>query len=305
MVIEEEVPQGLTHSNGPRLHHEVGTIPAGGRHRVELTLTAAEAGRIENVIIAKADGGLVDEHRVNLEVVAPKLNVQIDGPKRRYLERKATYTVAIKNPGTAAANNVELAVRLPQGLKFVSTNNSGRFDPSTNTIRWSLDKLPARQYGEVQFTTLPMQKGQYRIAVDAKAGKALRDETEHPLSVEGIAALLFEVADQVDPIEVGGVTTYQIRVRNQGTKEANNVQFAALVPPGMKALPSQGRSKYMVRGNRILFEPIPKLPAKGESTYTVRVEGTQAGDQRFTVQMTSDETTKPVVEEESTRVYAD
>ena len=305
VVIEEEVPRGLSHQSGPRLHHEVGTIPAGGQHRVELTLKAAEAGRVENIIMAKADGGLTAEHRVNLDVVAPKLNVQIDGPKRRYLERKATFAVAIKNPGTADARNVDLSVRLPKGLKFVSTNNSGRFDPATNTIRWSLDRLPARQYGEVQFTALPMQKGEYRIGVDAKAQKGLQDAAEHPLSVDGIAALLFEVADQVDPIEIGGVTTYQIRVRNQGTKEANNIQFEAMLPPGLKALPAEGRSKYAVRGDRILFAPIAKLPAKGEASYTVRIEGTQAGDHRFTVQMKSDETTTPVVEEESTRVYAD
>ena len=53
----------------------------------------------------------------------------------------------------------------------------------------------------------------------------LRDAVDHALAVDGIAALLFEVADQVDPIEIGGTTTYQIRVENQGTKEASNVQI--------------------------------------------------------------------------------
>ena len=305
VVIEEAVPPGLSHSKGPKLEYGIGTIPAGGRRRLELTLNATEAGMIENRIVARADGGLVAEHSVNLEVVAPQLQIKIEGPSRRYLDRPATFSVAIENPGTADARSVQLACRLPQGLKFVSTNNSGRFDPTTNTIRWSLDRLPARQFGEVKFTATPVQKGDHNINAEATGAKGLKDSKDHSLAVQGIAALLFEVADQVDPIEVGGVTTYQIRVQNQGTEEATNVRFVALVPPGLKPIAARGRTKYQIEGNRILFDSIARLPAKGESIYSVRVEGVQAGDQRFKVQMTSDETKTPVVEEESTRVYAD
>ena len=54
------------------------------------------------------------------------------------------------------------------------------------------------------------------------------------------------------------------------------------------------------------FESIASLPAKGESTYKVRVEGVQQGDKRFKVEMRSgNDTSAPVVEEESTMVYAD
>lgn len=305
VVIEENVPQGLSHSKGPKLEFAVGTIPAGGRRRLELSLKAAEAGMVDNLILARAAGGLVAEHRTQVEVVAPELQVKITGPSKRYLERKATYSLALENAGSAPAKNVELVTQLPPGMKFVSTNNSGRFDSTTNTIRWNLDRLPARQFGEVQFTAVPVQKGEYSIRVDATADAGLSDSKDHGLTVEGLAALAFEVADQVDPIEVGGITTYQIRVRNQGTEQANNVRFVALVPPGMKAVPANGPTKYQIQGNQVLFETIVRLPAKGESTYKVRVEGVQAGDQRFTVQMTSDDTTSPVVEEESTRVYAD
>lgn len=302
--IEEDVPAGLSHSKGPKLEYELGTIPAGGQRRLELSLTAAEAGMVENIIRARADGGLIAEHKLDLEVIAPQLKVKIDGPKARYLERKATYSVAIENPGSADARNVELITRLPQGLKFVSTNNSGRFDAASNTIRWSLDRLPARQFGEVKFTAVPIQKGTFNINAEARAMNGLRDAVDHALAVDGIAALLFEVADQVDPIEIGGTTTYQIRVENQGTKEASNVQILAMIPEGMRAVPSQGRNRYTINQNRVEFERIARLPPKSETVFNIQVEGVAAGDQRFKAQVSSDDTAS-VVEEESTRVYAD
>ena len=36
-----------------------------------------------------------------LTVIAPALEINLEGPKRRYLNRQATYNVAVTNPGTA------------------------------------------------------------------------------------------------------------------------------------------------------------------------------------------------------------
>lgn len=305
VIVEEDVPAGLSHSKGPRLEYEVGTIPPGGRRRLELSLKAAREGMVENMITARGGGDLVAHHSLQLQVIAPQLQVKIKGPSKRYLERKATYTVAIENPGSADAQNVEIATQLPRGLKFVSTNNNGRYDASTNTIRWTLARLPARQFGEVQFTAIPVAKGDFNLAASAKADKDLSDSKNHPLVVEGLAALLFEVKDRVDPIEVGSETTYEIRVENQGTEDASNVQFVASIPPGMRPVSAQGPTNYKIQGNKIVFDAISRLPAKRESNYTVRVEGVQANDHRFKVEMFSDSMSTPVVEEESTRVYAD
>ncbi len=35
---------------------------------------------------------------MNLEVLAPQLNVAVDGPKRRYLERQAAYQLSGRKP---------------------------------------------------------------------------------------------------------------------------------------------------------------------------------------------------------------
>ena len=305
VTIEEDVPAGLSHSKGPRLDYKVGDIPPGGRRRLELSLKAAEVGTVTNLIRAQAANGLQADHQVNLQVVAPDLKVLINGPSTRYLERKATYTVELQNRGTAAAENVNLRVQLPRGLNFVSTSSKGRYDAATHSVRWLLRALEPNKGASVQLTVDPQQKGEFVLNAVATADRNLRDTKDHPLMVEGIAALMYEVVDQIDPIEVGGVTTYNIQVTNQGTKEANNIVFQAELPNGLEAVSPQGQAKYQVRGNLVQFQPIARLAAKQKASYAIQVRGRTAGDQRFKVLMTSSATPTPVVREESTRVYSD
>lgn len=305
VTLEEDVPAGLTHSSGPKLEYEVGTIAPGQTRHLELTLKAADAGRILNSLTARANGGLEVNHSVDLEVVAPQLSVTIEGPSKRYLDRQATFNVAVANPGTADAQEVELVAQLPTGLKFVSTNNSGYYDQARHAIVWSLERLPAGEMGKAQFTAVPVQIGQFNIIADSTADTGLEAHQEHALKVEGIAALMFSVADKVDPIEIGGQTAYEIRVVNQGSKPATNIQFSALVPDGLKPVGAEGPSAETISGQQVSFAPLPELAPKDQATFRIMVEGAAAGDHRFRVQMTSDDVSTPVIKEESTNVYAD
>ncbi|MCP4194340.1 MAG: DUF11 domain-containing protein [Planctomycetaceae bacterium] len=305
VVLEEDVPSGLSHSSGSKLEYEVGTIQPGQTRNLELTLKASQAGPVLNTIMARARGGLEATSSVELAVVAPKLEVVVDGPQKRYLDRQATFSVAVKNPGTSTAHGVEVLAKLPSGLKFVSTNNSGYYDQSRHAVVWSLEKLPAGEMGQAQFTARPVEMGQYEIRAEGKSKTGLQASDDHAIAVEGIAALFFGLADQVDPIEVGGRTTYEIKVVNQGSKAASNVRIVALVPDGMKPVGAEGPTKEQVQGQKVFFEPMGRLTPQGEAIFRISVEGTEAGDHRFRVQMSSDDMTRPVIKEEGTRIYAD
>ncbi len=305
VVVQEDVPVGLRHDSGSRLEYEVGTIEPGQTRQLELSLQADRAGHVINKLIARADGGLDVEDISELDVVAPQLQVAIDGPTRRFLQRPATFTVTVANPGTAAAENVELVAGLPRGLKFVSTNNSGYYDQQRHAVIWSLERLPAREMGRAQFTAVATEMGDFAVRATAKAEPDLAASQEHKVQIDGIAALLYTVTDKIDPVEVGGQTTYEIKVTNQGSKAATNVQFAVTVPEGLKPLAANGPTTEQIDGQEVHFEPLAQLPPKGQAVYRVLVQGAAAGDHRFRVQMISDDITTPVIKEESTRVYSD
>jgi len=305
IVLMENVPEGLAHAAGESLEFEVGTLAPGESREIELTLDAEQAGVVLNQIIARADANLEAQDEVELEVIAPALAVNVDGPGMRYLERPATYTVSVANPGTASAQGIELTTYLPQGMKFVSANNSGHYDQSSHSVSWALEELPAKQAGSVELVAVPMEPGELAVRVEGKAQQGLEDRAEKALMVEGLAAIMFEVADLEDPIEVSGETQYEIRVVNQGSKAATNVQVAAAIPAGMRAVSADGPSQATVSDQQVTFAPLARLAPKADTTYTVNVQAVSPGDQRIRVQVMTTEIQQPVTKEESTRVYSD
>ena len=306
VMLLETVPTGVSHEAGPTLEFEVGTLRAGESRRLELVLSAEKAGKINNVMTARADASLQIEAECEFEVIAPELELSIEGPQKRFLERPATYRVTVDNPGTATAYDVQLLTHLPKGLQFVSANNMGEYDSAAHTVEWNLIELQATEHGAVELVALPIEPGSQTLQVAAKARQGLEDRIEKEVQVDGLAALMFQVADLADPIEVGGETTYEIRVVNQGSKASTNVQVVAILPTGgLRALSGQGETRHTIDGNRVVFAPLPSLGPKAETTYRIQVQGIRSGDQRLKVQLRTDDTLDPITKEESTRVYAD
>ena len=305
VVLSESVPETFSHPAGPELEYEIGDLKPNETRKLELTLKASQGGLAVNRLLVRADAQLSAEQQTELTVVAPKLEVALQGPKRRYLERRATYTMVVSNPGTAPAKEVELVAHLPKGLDFVEANNAGQYDERTRSVHWLLEELPPNETGQVTLTTLPVEPGEQLLRLEGTAERGLSAQNQETIQIEGVAAILFQVVDAADPIEVGGETTYEIRVVNQGSKAATNVQLQVELPPELKPLDAQGPVRYAIEGQSLTFEPLARLAPKADTTFRLRVQGLQAGDLRAQFLLKTDEMETPVSKEESTRVYAD
>jgi len=295
----------LQHPAGADLEYEVGDLPPGESRRLDLTLLAVRPGKVTNLLVGRAEANLRAEDRLEIEVTAPQLEVRVEGPRRRYLEREANYQLVLSNPGTAPARQVDLIAYLPPGWRFLGANNAGVYDESQRAVHWRLEELPVAETGVVELAAMPIAPGQQSLRVRATAERGATAEVEQPVVVDGIAAIHFQAADLVDPVEVGGETTYEIRVVNQGSKASNNVRGAVLFPPEIKPVAAEGPASHAVEASRVLFEALPRLAPKADTTYRVRAVGVRPGDARVQVQLMTDEMEAPVSKEESTRVYAD
>ncbi len=305
VVLTEQVPDGLAHSTGKELELEVGTLKPGETRELALALTAAAAGAVTNVVTAVGEGNLKAEARAELEIVAPQLQVSLAGPKRRYLERNATHTISVSNPGTAPAKDIELVAVLPKELKFIEANNGGQFDAATHSVMWSLEELPPQETGTVTLTTLPVAAGEARVQIRSQAQGGLKDQREEVVMVEGLAAINFQLSDVNGPIEVNGQTTYEVKVTNQGSKAASNLRLVALLPREMKPISADGPVRYRVEGQRVVFEPLKQLAPKADTSFTIKAQALKPGDLRVQVQLATDEIREPITKEESTRVFGD
>ena len=305
VLLSEQVPAALEHPAGAELEYEVGDLRPGETRELELIMKAVKAGQIVNRLTAKADAQLQVSKESALAVIAPALDLVLEGPRRRFLERQAVYTVSVTNPGTAAARNVALITQLPPGLEFVEANNAGQYDPRTRSVHWLLDELPPREVGKVTLTTMPTEAGDLPLKIASSAERGLNVEKQEMIRVEGVAALVFQVVDRNDPVEVGGEVVYDIQVSNQGSKAAENVQLQAILPPEMKPLAAEGASRYDVAGQQVSFQPLARLAPRSEATFQVRAQALRAGDAKISVQIKSSDMTTPVVKEEATRIFAD
>ena len=305
VTLREVVPEMLQHPAGPELENEVGVLKPGESREFDLTMRAVKAGRVLNTLTAVGEGSLHVDQQVDIEVIAAQLAVKMEGPSRRYLDRQATYTIGVSNPGTATAKEISLVAHLPAGLKFVEANNAGQYDQQNRTISWLLEELPPNETGSVTLTTVPVETGEQVVRIEGTAERGLTAHEEKTIMVEGVAAIFFEVVDVADPVEVGGETAYEVRVVNQGTKAATNVQVVGLLPEELAPVGADGPARYTIDGQRILFEPLAQLAPKADTTYRIKARGRGPGDVRVRVQVVTDEIRTPITKEESTRVYAD
>jgi uncharacterized repeat protein (TIGR01451 family) len=305
VVLQVTLSDGLRHEKGKEFTIDVGTVDAGETRNVEIVCAPSAGGKQSVRIVATGGGDLTAEATAQTHVSEASLDLVMTGPSLRYLDRQATYTLKVSNPGDAAADNVKVTATLPAGFRFAGSSAGGRHDFATSSVSWIVGPLPPGETRELSYKCLATQPGEQKHQATVMAARGLKKDATVATQVEGISALLLEVVDVDDPVEVGAETSYEIRVTNQGSREATNVEIHALVPPEMIIRGGQGPTKYRVEGQEVLFAPLPKLAPRADAIYRVLVQGSASGDLRFRARLISDSLTEPVIEEESTKVYGD
>lgn len=306
VFIQEEVPEQLEYQEGFRqLEYPVGTLMPGQKRKIQLALRAEKVGEFRNVVFVTGKGGLEAKHEIDVEVIAPEIRVTSAGPSRRFLQRQATHRFTIENRGTAEANNVNLMARLPGGLRYVSSDNRGRYDSNSHAVYWKMPSLKDGVAGTVELTTVPVEVGQQNIKFEANADLRLTAQTTQEMAVEHLVDVYFEIDDVVDPIEVGTDTTYRLRILNQGTKVASNVQLQVEFPRGLEPTSVDGDLRHQIQGQQVAFEPISSLPPGQEVQLSIRARGNAPGDHRVIASIRSDGREVEVSKEDTTRVYSD
>jgi uncharacterized repeat protein (TIGR01451 family) len=271
---------------------------------VTLTATATRGGMQSCELSAIVGGNSAEAtSRAAVQVLESSLQLRRLGPTRCFLKSEITFELEANNVGSAPAANVSVCEMLPDGFEFLYCSENGAYDPSARRITWQLATLPqnARRTMNYRVRTTAVGEQIDRAAIRNERGQ--ETTADNSFVVEGIPAMSVEVVDLEDPIEVGGELTYEVRIVNQGSCACTNVRIVGTVPDGLHARDGGGPTRHRIDGSQIAFDPLPKLATKADAVYRIKVRGTQPGDYRFRIQMTSDELKQPVIKEEASRVY--
>jgi hypothetical protein len=302
--IDVNLPDGLV-SVAKSPAYDLGVLNPGESRSIRIVADVTQLGHHMCKFVATADGGLRDEDSKQILGLGAKLNVSIEGPQFRYVTRPANYTVRVTNEGTARAENVSLRCAVPKAFAFLEAEQKGAFDAASKNVNWLIGQLDVGEEVEVEFKLRAVDRGIFPICAYADAERGLYAESQHITQLEGISAILLEVVDVDDPVEVGTETLYEILVTNQGTEFAEGVRVTAKVPDGMKIIDSIGPSQGVIEGQTIRFAALPKLAPRADAIYRFQVQGSKPGDFRIEVQATADTLEAPVTELESTKYYED
>lgn len=305
VVVQARLDAKLSHPSGADLEYSIGTLGPGETRLLEVPVTGTTPG--EGNILAEATSAnrLSAQGGCVVEIVRPALELAIEGPKLRFVDRKATFTLTAYNPGAVAATNVQLFGSVPAGYKYEGATAGGGFDESMGAVTWFIGRLEPQATVKVEYELVAHDLGTHRLLAMARADLGVEERTELETIVDGVPSVALEMSSPDAPIEIGGQATYRIEVTNRGTKDATNVQVACRVPVEMEAADAQGATAGAISGDRIVFEPLATLAPGETKVYNVIVTCHEAADVRFRAFFRSNECREVVQQEALTRIYQD
>ena len=305
VLVEATLPAGLEHRGGKTLTMNVGALAAGQTKPIRLSLTTT-AGGVQTVRVrARGEGGLEAVAEASVKVKSPRVELALSGPSLRYVNRTATLTLTVTNPGDAATDNVRMGYRVPDGFAFLDADNSGSYDPSGRIVTWFLGRVEAGQSLVAAVTLKATGAGEQTHRAEVSASGRAKSSAEHVTRIAGTASLSLTIEDGDDPVEVGAETTYTVTVRNEGTAAAKTVGLACRLPDGTDAGAVRGPASYRSEGRLVLFDSLPELAPGQSAVYTLRIKGTTPGSKRFQTRLVSESISEPLIHEEITKFYAE
>ena len=172
-----------------------------------------------------------------------------------------------------------------------------------NNVVWNIGDLNPGATKSVDVTLVGTQIGQIVNTASVTADCAESAVAKAPTEIAGIPAILLEVIDEEDPIEVGANVTYMIRVTNQGSLAGTNIKIDIQLENAAEYVSASGATNATANGKSISLAPVPSLAPKKQAVWKIVVKAVESGDVRFGVNMTSDQIDRPVRETEATNFY--
>ncbi len=302
VVVMDRLPNGLTVNGSSTVNVPVGALAAGECRDITVIAMADGRGEFCSPAMASAAGGLeATSTEPCTVVVQPELDIVCEARESQFLGRNSTFEFTVTNDGDGVSANTVVTANLPGNATFVSASRGGTVAGSS--VVWSMGDLAPGDSRTVSVDVSSNVAGNIQVSASVSGDCADTDTTRCSTRYEGIPAILLEVVDLIDPVEVGELTTYRITVTNQGTADDNDIVVQCTMPDELEFVSATGATEARRNGQVVTFRPVPTLAPGAVAVWELTVRSAGEGDIRFAVEMTSAEKTRPVRETESTTLY--
>jgi uncharacterized repeat protein (TIGR01451 family) len=176
------------------------------------------------------------------------------------------------------------------------------YDSATRRLQWALDKLEPGRPLKFGFEVRMGGIGFYQVLAEARGEGSLQAREKCNTDVAGLPDVDLVVSERRRVVDVGGKTTFQIRLRNYGTKEATNLLLSAQLSKNLKVTGSASPDgiQVLARDDMVTFldaegRGIPTLGPQKEILLGIVVEVTGIEPKLATcrVKVTHDDLSEP------------
>jgi uncharacterized repeat protein (TIGR01451 family) len=300
--VVDQLPDGWTVDGKPTVTFTVGALEPGASKELTAKARASKTGKFTNKATATAAGGLTASAASDTVVKKAILEVtKVADVKTQIMGRDAKFTITVKNTGDWVAGGCQLKDTATGADTVGSASDGGAV--SGTTVVWNLGDIAPGASKTVTMGASRKSPGAIDHRASASAHCAEPVTAGASVTFTGIPAILIELLDNPDPVPVGGTTQYTIRVTNQGSAPDSDIVISCEHEDSVSYVSSDGPTKGTYTAPKLTFAPVAILAPKQVVTWTVVIKGVKPADSRFKVTMNTHETTRPVEQQEATRVY--
>lgn len=302
IVIQAAVPAGLEHRSGSILSIEIGTLGPGESRQAKLSLAAVHGGPQKLAVRAIAEGGLNDETVVDVTIAEPNLKIAIAGPENQLAGRTGEYRMTVSNTGNIQSSNVRAKYRIPEGFEFVSADRGGKYNKIDHSIEWFVGTVRPEEASDFRLTLRATQPGNlvHQAGVISEHGQVTM--CDYATAVEGMAALEMKIVSSSGQLTRGSEVTWEVHIRNTGSREATNVGMSCEIPSGFELVDAQGPSQHIAENGVMVFRSLPVIKPGTEEVYLITAHCLRSGNHQLRLRVASESIPEPLIGEESTSV---
>ncbi len=291
------LPEALGGERAP-----LGEIAPGQEQTFQVELLARAAGQLDLTTIATGSGDLQTNATRSIIVRRPTLELTLVGPPLKYSGSVGQFDVTITNTGDAIAREVSAALALPPGVQYIDGIEGA--EVMNNAMRWAIGTLDVGDTRTYRVNCQLNGEGQMQLELGARGSSDIAGIAQCTTRVETVADLILNVEDPKGPLPTGQKLTYEIQIKNRGSRAAKNLTLVMQYSEGIEPTSAVGLTNQVVPG-QVIFSPIQAIEPGEELVLQVTAQALSAGTHRFRAQLSNDESSVHEVDEGTTQFYGD
>lgn len=299
---------GLKHEAGRDLEYEIRAMKPGEQREIMLAVIAGEPGEHSAKAEVTATGGAVATAGWRTKVIGAQLEIVRRGPKRRFVNRSATYENIITNVTNLEALDAKVVEQLPRGMKFMGATLGGQYNEATHTVTWVINRLGPQRSEQLQLELMPTVAGNMESTVRILENVGVQsDDYVSTTVVEDIHNVSATISQLDGPVLMGEAFGFTINIDNRGTAEATDVELKVEVPPQIQVIGAGSRetpAKLLEGSNIVQYSVIVRIAPNTQKSFELKLRGNAAVENAAVKAMVNyKQMNEPLIISESVTIY--